>query len=191
MSFHGRLPSCLSFNSLMYSLIGSSKLRLPAACWYSMPRTVNVFVMLAIRYNASPLTSGISGRVVFRSRAVWCRDHNDCSDEVTSTEKDTESYPDAAIIVVSAESISENASFKSASLGSNSGGGCAGEGSKHLALATATHSSRFERIMTVSVSKGKLHGVCNVEVDMQQCATVSTSTRSEVGPCASPQPVLR
>ena len=81
-----------------------------------MARTVNDFVMLAIRYRASPLTSGMSGRDVLRSRVVWCWDHSDSFDDVTSTEKEVAANSGAPIAVVKAVLMRANAFCSSGSL---------------------------------------------------------------------------
>jgi hypothetical protein len=150
ISFHGMPPSDLSPSSGRYRLTVSSKLRLPAACWYSMPRTVNVLVMLAIRYSASPLTCGMSGLEALRSRAVWCNDHKDSFEEVTSTENDVEANSGAATAMVSAVLTDSNADCRLGSWGSYSGGGCAFAGSKHFALATAAKRRVIKSTIVVS-----------------------------------------
>jgi hypothetical protein len=90
-----------------------------------MPSTVNVLVMLAMRYNASPFTSDISGREALRSRAVWCLDHNDSFEDVISTEKEVDANLASAIAMVMSVLMVANACWSTASSGSSSGNGCA------------------------------------------------------------------
>ena len=95
--------------------------------------------MLAIRYRASLLTSGISGREAFLSDAVWCFDHRVSFEDVTSIEKDVaENFGDDMTDIIPVL-ISANACWRSASLVAYSGRGCATVGSWHLALAATAN----------------------------------------------------
>ena len=95
--------------------------------------------MLAIRYRASLLTSGISGREAFLSDAVWCFDHKVSFEDVTSIEKDVAENLGEDMTDMTPALISANACWRSASLVAYPGRGCATVGSWHLALTAATN----------------------------------------------------
>jgi len=95
--------------------------------------------MLAIRYRASLLTSGISGREAFLSDAVWCFDHKVSFEDVISIEKDVAENLGEDMTDMTPALISANACWRSASLVAYPGRGCATVGSWHLALTAATN----------------------------------------------------
>lgn len=95
--------------------------------------------MLAIRYRASLLTSGISGREAFLSNAVWCFDHKVSFEDVTSIEKEVAENLGEDMTDITPALMSANACWRSASLVAYSGRGCATVGSWHLALTAAAN----------------------------------------------------
>jgi hypothetical protein len=72
--------------------------------------------MLATRYKASLLTSGMSGREVFLSNAVWCFDHKVSFEDVTSIEKDVAENLGDDMTDITPALIFANACWSSASL---------------------------------------------------------------------------